>query len=57
MIDGKGKVIDEPVEGTLPQPGPTERIKNITAVPYCVWDNRDPGRNAGVASGAKQIRG
>jgi DUF1680 family protein len=44
VIHGKGMVIGESGSSALytNQP-PKEEPIEITAVPYCVWDNRDPG--------------
>ena len=46
VIHGKGKVISESETSALyftgSRPLPEEEI-DITAVPYCVWDNREPG--------------
>ena len=45
VIHGKGYAIDEAGwQGELyREDAPTEREVEITAVPYCVWDNRAPG--------------
>jgi DUF1680 family protein len=45
VIHGKGYAIDEAGwQGELyREEAPTEREVEITAVPYCVWDNRAPG--------------
>ena len=45
LIHGKGKVIDSHSWGTelySSQP-PAHKEIALTAVPYCVWDNREPG--------------
>jgi DUF1680 family protein len=46
VIHGKGKVLKESETSALYYTG-SKRIEaepiDITAVPYCVWDNREPG--------------
>jgi uncharacterized protein len=44
LLHGKGTVIGEPAGGalyTIQAPKQTEI--DITAIPYCTWDNREPG--------------
>ena len=45
VIHGKGYAIDEAgwQDELYREEAPTEREVDITAVPYCVWDNRAPG--------------
>jgi hypothetical protein len=45
VIHGKGYAIDEAgwQDELYREEAPTEREVEITAVPYCVWDNRAPG--------------
>jgi DUF1680 family protein len=45
IIHGKGYAIDETgwQDELYREEAPTEREVEITAVPYCVWDNRAPG--------------
>jgi len=45
VIHGKGYAIDEAgwQDELYREEPPTEREVEITAVPYCVWDNRAPG--------------
>ena len=45
VIHGKGYAIDETdwQSDLYREVAPTEREVEITAVPYCVWDNREPG--------------
>lgn len=45
VIHGKGYAIDETGwhDELYREEAPTEREVEITAVPYCVWDNRTPG--------------
>jgi uncharacterized protein len=45
VIHGKGVAIDEAgwQDELYREEAPTEREVEITAVPYCVWDNRAPG--------------
>lgn len=45
VITGKGKVIDEAGWGgaLYQNQAPSQKDINITAIPYCVWDNRESG--------------
>lgn len=45
VIQGRGHVIDEVdwQEDLYRSAAPVEKEVAITAVPYCVWDNREPG--------------